>query len=195
MPVTDYSKWDHIDDSDDEESPADQGRIVPQRQHTNAMPQPSGNETQTAQVTAGFIIRTVIVTDEAQRVPAFINVCSSTSVAGQLSAAPASQGLDATLPFIVGDLREDVDADGAQCCVVECMFHPATLAAFDHDKRSAETVITTALNVVSEHAMPVEKGTWSLFEPDALRETNGRYFFPPGKLRAAVADDDLTGVE
>jgi hypothetical protein len=44
-----------------------------------------------------------------------------------------------------------------------------------------------------------DKGSWSLFEPDALRETTGRYFFPPGKLKVASkvasGDDDLSGVE
>lgn len=202
-PPMNYSKWDKIEDSDDEEPQPSRGRILP-KQHTQQ--EHDRNETRTASVTAGFIIKTLAHVQHAQLgtadVPAYINVCSSTAVEGKMSATPGGPlSLDATLPYIVGDPRQDEDRDGNDCVVVECMFHQDTLAAYERDKRSAETIITTALNVVSELAFPVdkEKGSWSLFEPDALRETTGRYFFPPGKLKiaskVASGDDDLSGVE
>jgi len=190
MPVTDYSKWDAIEDSDEEEAPAPKGRVV-DRAKPNASGEPM--ETKQATVSAGFIIKTTALV-EPQR-PAYINVCISSSVPGTMRAAASSGGLDATLPYIVGDVREDVDRDRAACYVVECMFSPDTLAAYDRDRRSAETVIHTALGVVADLAMPVDKVTWSLFEPAELREVSGRYFFPPGRLRVAEADDDLSGVE
>jgi len=198
-----YAKWDNIEDSDDDEPQPSRGRILP-KHHTQQ--EHDRNETRTASVTAGFIIKTTAHVQHAQLgtadAPAYINVCSSTAVEGKMSATLGGPlSLDATLPYIVGDPRQDEDRDGNDCVVVECMFHPDTLAAYELDKRSAETIITTALNVVSELAFPVDKdkGSWSLFEPDALRETTGRYFFPPGKLKVASkvasGDDDLSGVE
>ena len=187
MPVTDYSAWDNFsDDSDGDPAPSNNGRILQQQR-------PQGtDQKQTATVTAGFILKTETL--DTKR-PAYINVCSSPSVPGTVSATPsATFGFDATLPYIVGDVREDVDEHGS-CFVVECLFHVETLQAFEADKRLAESVITTALNVVSELAMPVDKSNWQLFEPAALKEPTGKYFFPPGKLRNLMANDDLTGVE
>jgi len=189
MPLN-YSKWDNIEDSDDEEEKFTGGRNVP----SQPVPQAS-QEKQTAQVTAGFIVRTTVASGSYSRRPAYINVCSSPSVPDTMSAAPSAiNGLDTSFPYIVGDPREDKDKEGI-CLVVECLFHPKTLATFDTDKRIGEAIIMTALNVVSDMAMPLDKVGWSLFEPSELRERTGKFFFAPGKLRIASGDDDLSGVE
>ena len=182
MPI-DYSKFDHLEDSDDEDSKAEpQGRILPSNDAALA----SGQRAQ-ATVKAGVILKTIATADGRA---AYINIVGSSAVEGGMSAsAAAPRGLDANIPFIVGDVRTDDDGqlgDGRGCYVVECMFHPSTMERFGSDKQAAETCIQTALAVVSKSALPVDQAAWSLFEPAALREMDGTYFFPPGKLAEGV---------
>jgi len=121
----------------------------------------------------------------------YINVCSSDVVEDQMTAVPNSpHGLGCTLPYIVGDLRED--ANGSEpCLVLEVMFNPTTLERSAASKQTQQAVITTAVNVVSENVLPLRTSEWALFEPEMLKEVTGCYFFAPGKLR----NDDLDGVE
>ena len=186
-----YKKWDNFEDSDEEEEKFSGGRIVPKPAPVQQQPDEGK---QTAKVAAGFIVKTTA----QNRQRTYINVCSSTSVPTSMTALPSqtkTKSLDATLPYIVGDAREDEDKEG-KCLVIECLFHPDTMAKYEEDKLMAETIITTALSVVHELAIPLEsKSAWSLFEADELRERNGAFFFPPGKLRNQTADGDLGGVE
>ena len=108
-----------------------------------------------------------------------------------MSAVPsAAQGLAANMPYICGDLRQDHDGQ-AECFVVECICHQDTIKRADDNKQAAETVITTALNVVNQNAVPIVLEEWSLFAPDALQDATGKHFFAPGRL----ANQDLEGVE
>ena len=181
MPPLNYSKWDNIDDSDDEEQPAPQppvsGKAV-------SSPGSSNEEKQTATVVAGFIVKTACLTTG---VPLFINICASTSVpGGGMSATPTSiDGLAANFPYICGDMRMDNDGAG-DCFVVECIFHPSTLARAEAEKLTAQSVIKTALAVVSQKSRPVKEDEWALFAPDELKEPTGAHFFAPGKLAAAI---------
>ena len=180
MPLN-YSKWDNLDDSDDE-APPPHNEVAPSRQQQQQ--RGASGQTQQTTVKAAFILKSKALADGRQ---IYINVCSSNAVDGGLSAKPASvKGLNATLPYIVGDLRTDEDANGDGCYVVEALFHPDTMGTAEKNKQTAETVITTALAVVSELATPVDQKEWSVFEPDALRERNGAHFFAPGKLRPAT---------
>ena len=190
MPLN-YAKWDNLEDSDEEEERFSGGVNRPNQPSPHA-----SQDKQTAQVAPNFIVRTTALASGCHsKRPAYINVCSSTAVPGSMSAAPSSmRGLDASFPYIVGDVREDEDKEGA-CFVVECLFHPDAHSAFAKDKRIGEAMIRTALNVVSEMALPLDKSEWSLFELDELREKNGTFFFAPGRLRNASADDELSGVE
>mmetsp|Transcript_1751 Transcript_1751/g.3528 ORF Transcript_1751/g.3528 Transcript_1751/m.3528 type:complete len:183 (-) Transcript_1751:314-862(-) len=179
MPALNYSKWDNLDDSDDEAPPPP--RIEPAQKRA---PSKQSGSRGSATVAAGFILKTTAHDGKEM----YINVCSSNAVEGNMSATPSSKsGLNATLPFIVGDMRSDTNSEGDSCYVVEALFHPDTIARADKDKQTAETVITTALAVVSQHATLVDQKAWSIFEPAALRETTGAYFFAPGKLTPANA--------
>ena len=112
----------------------------------------------------------------------YINICASNSVPSGMDTVPsAARGLNASLPYIVGDARRDDDGGDAECYVVECLFHPDTIAHADANKQAAETVITTALAVVSELAVPCTKDRWCLFEDSRIREHDGTHFFAPGK--------------
>ena len=59
------------------------------------------------------------------------------------------------------------------------------------NKQAQQVCMETALAVVSQKARPVHQKEWSLWQPDALKENSGAYFFAPGKL----ANQDLEGVE
>jgi hypothetical protein len=181
--MPDYSKWDtFVDSSDDDE--AAKPAITPA---APVVPGPSG-PSQQATVKASFIVLTECTLDKKKL---YINICSSNSVAHGMSTTPSdARGLHASLSYIVGDARTDDDGDG-ECYVVECLFHPETIAHADNNKQAAEAVIHTALNVVSDLSVPCAKNSWSLFEHARLREHDGTYFFAPGKL----ADDDLSGIE
>jgi hypothetical protein len=187
MPL-DYSKWDALEDSDDEEPP--KSSSVSSNKVNDNGPQVPGCDKQSATVTAGFIVQTSASKD---KLPVYINVCSSPVVpGGALKTTPSAvDGIDASFPYICGDLRTDDDGHG-DCYVVELIIHPQTMVRADKDKPMAHAVIRTALAVVSQKALPVEETEWSLFTPDALKEVSGAYFFAPGKL---VADEDLQGVE
>ena len=188
MPVTDYNKWSNFEDSDDEEQQPN-GRIEGKSQPSFS--KEDAGEKQKATVAASFIIRSVARDGK----PCYLNVCSSDAVEGGMRAQAArARGLDASLPYIVGDPRTDEDVEG-DCHVIECLFHPDTILSATKNKQTAETVITTALAVVSELAIPLDKQSWALFEPEALREVNGTHFFAPGKLKLHLANSDLEGVE
>lgn len=175
--MVNYDKWDHIVDSDDEEQPAPQ--VQAQKPSRPEVAGPDGPR-QSATVKASFIIQTECTTDNRKL---YINVCSSNAVPSGMATTPsAARGLDASLPYIVGDVRADEDEHG-ECYVVECLFHPETIHHADNNKQAAETVIATALAVVGDSSVPCTKDSWSLFEPAALREKNGTYFFAPGKLK------------
>ena len=102
MPI-DYSKFDHLEDSDDEDSKAEpQGRILPSNDAALA----SGQRAQ-ATVKAGVILKTIATADGRA---AYINIVGSSAVEGGMSAsAAAPRGLDSNVPFIVGDVRTDDD--------------------------------------------------------------------------------------
>lgn len=188
MPPLNYSKWDNLDDSDDDEPK--KSSVRPTGEALGGGSSKAGGEKQSATVTAGFVIRTSI----AGGSKLYINICSSLAVpGGGMTAVPdASNGLAANMPYICGDMRQDDDG-GKTCLCVEFIFAPATLKAAADNKQAAEVCIKTALAVVAQNHqnLAVDQTDWSLFEHDAIREVTGAHFFAPGKM----ADQDLDGVE
>ena len=187
MPPLNYSKWDNLDDSDDDEPK--KSSVRPTGEALGGGSSKAGGEKQSATVTAGFVIRTSI----AGGSKLYINICSSLAVPGGMTAVPdASNGLAANMPYICGDMRQDDDG-GKTCLCVEFIFAPATLKAAADNKQAAEVCIKTALAVVAQNHqnLAVDQTDWSLFEHDAIREVTGAHFFAPGKM----ADQDLDGVE
>lgn len=190
MPLN-YSKWDNLDDSDDDDAPpANKGGSGGGGSSGAVSKAKSTDERQSASVTSSFVLRTI---RSSNRVPVYINVCASHVVpGGAMTATPtAANNLLATnLPYIVGDVRQDNDGEEA-CHVVECIFHPDTIKRADADKLAAETVIQTALAVVSQRQFELEQREWSVVTHDALKDSSTTYFFAPGRL----ANVDLSAVE
>jgi hypothetical protein len=189
MPPLNYSKWDNLDDSDDDEpqqrggrSQAAVGRDVP-----NVKPA-SGEEDQkkSATVKAGFIVRTM-AQNGGVPMPLYVNVCESSSVpGGGMTAAPSSaDGLAANMPYIAGDPRQDFDG-AADCIVVEFIYAPDTMRQAEANKQAHEVCIKTALAVLGKHYEPlqIDQQRWAIFERDEVQEKTlpGKYFFAPGKL-------------
>lgn len=198
MPI-DYKKWDSLeldDSSDDEKPPPPSGQFVGDEpapapkfdSSSGKLVGDASREKRSATVTAGFIVRT---TSRDGGKPVYINVCGSTSVPGGMrqSGQISSAGFDATVQYICADLRADEDERGA-CYVVECLFHPDVMARCTRadEKATQEGVIRTALGVVSGKQLALNVDEWSLFEPAALRETSGAYFFAPAKLKPGGTD-------
>ena len=88
MPPLNYSKWDNIDDSDDEDVPASTSSGAARQQPVDS----SHGASRTAEVRAGFV---VCAPSRADGEPLYINVCSSNVVAdeqGHMSAKPSGKG-------------------------------------------------------------------------------------------------------
>ena len=183
------SKWDSLDSDDDDDDAASTkaGGSASSSNAAGSAPQAS-NEKQTATVKAGFIVQTSSARDKKA---VYINVCSSDAVPGGAMSGTASSmgGITANFPYICGDIRTDTDGGGgasSSCYVVELIVHPETIDRATKDRQTHLAVIKTALAVVSDKAIPLDQKVWSLFEPKALRESTGAYFFAPGKLAQAA---------
>ena len=190
MPL-DYSKFDNIVDSDDEEGASrpsvakNRGQeLVERRTDQQPAMDPSKRAEGTAEtkVKAGFVLK-VRAKDGAE--PLFINVCSSTIVEDVMHANPDRKGLGVTFPYQLGHLRKDVEGT-LPCRVLEIIFSPGTLAGIDN-KQTHHALITAAVRIVSQYALPLHEDSWELFTHKALREVDGTYFFPPMRLISADA--------
>lgn len=184
MPPLNYSKWDNLDDSDDEEAEAPVGMKTGA---SRPEPQGQGQEAkQTASVLPAFVVQSVSIADKR---PTYINVVSSPAVPGGAMTGVASDegGVTASFPYICGDLRTDTDLQSAPCYVIELIVHPETMKRAEKDRQTQMAVIKTALAVVSEKSIPVQAESWSMCESESLREPSGAYFFAPGRMMQAAA--------
>ena len=192
MPI-DYSKFDAIVDSSDEEAEPSGRKNVPEPEQNSA---PSdavrgGDEGQMVTINAGFVI--LAMTRDDPHVPVYINVCSSDKVravdveAIRSDAALRNPGeVQMNFPYIVNSARDGEDEKGP-CKIVEALFHQDTLGLAAEHKRAQEALIETALAVVSDEAVPLRPRKWSIYENEAVRETNGTYFFLPEKLKRGLS--------
>lgn len=181
MPPLNYSKWDQIEDSDDEpDLPPPENKPMPPPPGTRS------DEKATATVRAGFVVKAVSLNDQRN---VYINVCSSEAVPGTgMSATPnAVNRLGVTFPYIVGDLRSDFDGEDP-CWVIECLFHPDTLRRANREKLTMESLIKTAVALVSQNAVALtSESEWELFNSDLLVDAPTAddvktWFFAPGRL-------------
>ena len=186
MPPINYSKWDNLEDSDDDEHQTKgkptQGTIQPNVPPSGGGASSAGeDQKKKATVTAGFVVRTMAA---GHGVPLYINICSSPAVpGGGMTTKPDAGGLSANMPYIAGDPRQDHDGE-TTCIVVEFIFAPDTLKHAAANKQAHKVCIDTALAVLGQHydSMKIDQQNWSLFEREEIKERSGAYFFAPGKM-------------
>ena len=182
MPPLNYSKWDNLDDSDDDEVEAPVGMKTGASQPEA---QGQGQEKQTASVLPAFVIQSTSIADKK---PTYINVVSSPAVpGGGMSGVANDGGIMANFPYICGDLRTDTDLKSEPCYVIELIVHPETMKRAEKDRQTQMAVIKTAMAVVSEKSIPVQAENWTLCESESLREPSGAFFFAPGRMMQAAA--------
>lgn len=175
MPLN-YSKWDNIVDSDDDDGPTTGGVDRPDTSNPTEV-----GEQRSATVKPGFVVHCPAANDGHP--PLFINVCSSGVVEETMSSTPhGSASLGVSFPYQLGNLRPELDGD-TQVAVVELMVSPGTLTQSMATKQAQQALITAAVQLASKHVLPLREEEWKLCTRDELREPDGQsYFFAPGRL-------------
>ena len=182
----DYSKFDKIVDSSDEEDDTVIRSAEPSKPggvNKPKTPDPGAYNTNTTTAKAGFVLR--VPTRTREGLPMYINVCSALCVAEPMKASASNlDSLGATFPYQLGDPREDHDGT-SPCYVVEAMYSSKTLQATSN-KQVHEELIKASILLCSQNIMPLHEGSWTLCTREEIRERDGTFFFAPGKLSKGV---------
>ena len=99
----------------------------------------------------GFVAKTHSFTHQARKT--FINLCQSEHVdpPGQIEVqGGAPDECQMRIPLSLGPPREDLDKDGAVCCVYDVVFHPDTIASALGEKEFRGFVLQLALHQIKE---------------------------------------------
>ena len=137
----DYSKFDKIVDSSDEEDDTVIRSAEPSKPggvNKPKTPDPGAYNTNTTTAKAGFVLR--VPTRTRESLPMYINVCSALCVAEPMKASASNlDSLGATFPYQLGDPREDHDGT-SPCYVVEAMYSSKTLQATSNKQVHEELI-------------------------------------------------------
>lgn len=108
----------------------------------------------TLEPSAGFVVKTQIVSGKRQGLKTFVNVCSDSRVPepadgyGPEVLEKVQQGEDYVVPIVMSTQREDADKAGRSCVVWDCCMHPKVIVECIQNAGLRLLVIETCLELI-----------------------------------------------
>lgn len=108
----------------------------------------------TLEPSAGFVVKTQIVSGKRQGLKTFVNVCSDSRVPepadgyGPEILEKVQRGEDYVVPIVMSTQREDVDKAGRSCVVWDCCMHPKVIVECIQNAGLRLLVIETCLELI-----------------------------------------------
>lgn len=108
----------------------------------------------TLEPSAGFVVKTQLVSGRRQGLKTFVNVCSDSRVPepadgyGPEILEKVQRGEDYVVPIVLSTQREDVDKAGRNCVVWDCCMHPKVIVECIQNAGLRLLVIETCLELI-----------------------------------------------
>ncbi|KAI8999528.1 pre-RNA processing PIH1/Nop17-domain-containing protein [Gaertneriomyces semiglobifer] len=111
-----------------------------------------GNDVRFVKPEPGYVIKTTLTHGSNQGRKVFINICTSPEIA-EAKPSPVKkgdQGQSWSIPYSLGQPREDVDNANNKCTVYDCVFHPETYQLGRQKPAFDQLLVSTAIEGIEK---------------------------------------------